>query len=305
MEAVIILQPKSCPHQEAHLITKERTTTLSQAILPQPKITTYALLALLLGLLAAAFEALFPESFSFVSAFSWSSVLKDAAKNLGIVLGIGLGLAYIGHVAKGIFQTSSSGVATLTVSSSEASAWTELLGDTVRLIAFSFLITLFARISIYFGDNPVPITGQTLAVLLTGAVLGARLGALATLMYLFQGMSGMNVFAGGASGLVWQFATGGYLIGFVAAAFLIGFLADKGWNRGAPLLVAMLLGNVLLYIPGLLQLGFFIDWGNVLSVGLYPFIPGDLAKLYVASLLVPTVSWALLRYRLKARPAWT
>ncbi len=287
------------------MLTKERTATLSQAILPKPNITTYAGLALLLGLLAAAFEALFPTSFSLVSPFSYSSVLKDGAKNLGIVLGIGLGLAYVGHVARGLVGSTSGRVATFTAAPIGSSVWTELLGDAVRVIAFSFLITLFARISIHFGDNPVPITGQTLAVLLTGAVLGARLGMLATLMYLVQGMAGMHVYAGGSFGLVWQLSSGGYIIGFVAAAFLVGFMVEQGWNKGAPLLVAMLLGNVLLYVPGLLQLGFFVEWKNVLPWGLYPFIPGDLAKLYVASLLVPAVSWALLRYRLGERPAWT
>ena len=287
------------------MITEERTATLSKALLPEPSITTYAGLALLLGLLAASFEALFPTSFSLVSPFSLSSVLKDGAKNLGIVLGIGFGLAYVGHVAKGLLGSTSGRVATFTAAPTEYAAWTELLGDAVRVIAFSFLITLFARISINFGDNPVPITGQTLAVLLTGAVLGARLGMLATLMYLVQGMAGMHVYAGGAFGLVWQLSSGGYIIGFVAAALLVGFMVERGWNRGAPLLVAMLLGNVLLYVPGLLQLGFFVEWKNVLPWGLYPFIPGDLAKLYVASLLVPAGSWALLRYRLRERPAWT
>jgi biotin transporter BioY len=287
------------------LITKERTATLSQAILPEPSITTYAALALIMGLLAAAFEALFPTSFSLVSPFSWSSVLKDGVKNLGIVLGIGLGLAYVGHVTKGLFGSTSGRVATFTATPTDYSGWTELLGDAVRVIAFSFLITLFARISIHFGDNPVPITGQTLAVLLTGAVLGARLGMLATLMYLCQGMAGMHVYAGGAFGLVWQLSSGGYIIGFVAAALLVGFMVERRWNRGAPLLVAMLLGNVLLYVPGLLQLGFFVEWKNVLPWGLYPFIPGDLAKLYVASLLVPIVSWVLMRYRLGERLAWT
>ena len=287
------------------MLTKERTATLSQALLPAPSITAYAALALALTLLAAAFEALFPTSFSLVSPFSWSGILKDGAKNVGIVLGIGLSLSYAGHVARGLFGSSSNPAATFTVAPTESSAWTELLGDAVRVIAFSFLITIFARISIHFGDNPVPITGQTLAVLLTGAVLGARLGLLATLAYMCQGMAGMHVFAGGAFGLVWQLSSGGYIIGFAAAAFLVGFMVERGWNRGAPLLVAMLLGNVLLYVPGLLQLGFFVPWEKVLPWGLYPFIPGDLAKLYVASLLVPGGYWVLMRYRLGERPAWT
>ncbi len=287
------------------MLTKERPTTLAQVILPAPKITTYAFLALLIGLLTAVFEALFPTSFSILSPFSWLGLAKDGAKNLAIVLGIGVGFAYVGHVISGLAGSSSSRSTTFSLVPTDHSAWAQLLGDAVRVIAFSFLITLFARISIHFGDNPVPITGQTLAVLLTGAVLGARLGLLATLAYMCQGMAGMHVFAGGAFGLVWQLSSGGYIIGFAAAAFLVGFVVERGWNKGAPLLVAMLLGNVMLYIPGLLQLGFFVPWEKVLPWGLYPFIPGDLAKLYVASLLVPAGYWALMRYRLGERPKWT
>ena len=113
------------------MLTKERTATLSQAILPAPNIAAYAVLALILALLAATFEALFPTSFSLVSPFSWSSVLKDGAKNLGIVLGIGLGLAYVSYVAKGIFSFSSSAAGTFSVTPTEPSTWTEILGDAV------------------------------------------------------------------------------------------------------------------------------------------------------------------------------
>ena len=276
------------------MISQVRTATLSQSILPKPEVKTYVALILVLGILAALFEAISPTSFSLVSPLSWQSVLKDAAKNLGIVVSFGLGLAYIGHIAKRAITARS--VEAQPIPDAAASPWTVLLGDAVRIIAFSFLITLFARISIHFGDNPVPITGQTLAVLFTGAALGSRLGLLATVMYLCQGAAGMHVFAGGGFGLFWQLASGGYIIGFVAAAFLVGALAERGWDKGALLLVAMLIGNVMLYIPGLIQLGFFVGWENTLNWGLYPFIPGDLAKLYVASLMVPA-AWAFLRYR--------
>ena len=276
------------------MISQVRTATLSQSILPKPEVKTYVALILVLGILAAMFEAISPTSFSLVSPLSWQSVLKDAAKNLGIVVSFGLALAYIGHIAKRAITATSTQRQPLP--STEANPWTVLLGDAVRIIAFSFLITLFARISILFGDNPVPITGQTLAVLFTGAALGSRLGLLATVMYLCQGAAGMHVFAGGGFGLFWQLASGGYIIGFVAAAFLVGALVERGWDKGALLLVAMLIGNVMLYIPGLIQLGVFVGWENTLSWGLYPFIPGDLAKLYVASLMVPA-AWAFLRYR--------
>ena len=288
------------------MITQERTATLSRALLPEPSIITYAGLALLLGLLAAAFEALFPH----VLLSGKSLLLVERAKGrreesghrsghwswVGVCRARGERTRWLYFWPCGDVYCGSHRVLSMDGAPGRRRS---------RIIAFSFLITLFARISIHFGDNLVPITGQTLAVLLTGAVLGARLGMLATLMYLVQGMAGMHVYAGGSFGLVWQLSSGGYIIGFVAAAFLVGFMVEQGWNKGAPLLVAMLLGNVLLYVPGLLQLGFFVEWKNVLPWGLYPFIPGDLAKLYVASLLVPAGSWALLRYRLGERPAWT
>ncbi len=284
------------------MISQVRTATLSQLLLPKPRVSTYVALILGLGLVAALFEAISPTGFNLVSSLSWQSVLKDAAKNLGIVVSFSLGLAYIGHISKNLVVDTS--IETQPVPYTGASRWAVLLGDVVRIIAFSFLITLFARISIQFGNNPVPITGQTLAVLLTGAVLGSRLGLLATVMYLCQGAAGMHVFAAGGFGLFWQLASGGYIIGFVAAAFLVGALAERGWDRGGRLLVAMLIGNVMLYIPGLIQLGFFVGWERTLSLGLYPFIPGDLAKLYVASLMVPA-AWAVLRYRQREPIAWT
>ena len=247
------------------MISQVRTATLSQSLLPKPALRTYVALILVLGILAALFEAISPTSFSLVSPLSWQSVLKDAAKNLGIVVSFGLGLAYIAHIAKRAITARS--VEAQPIPDSGASPWTVLLGDAVRIIAFSFLITLFARISIHFGDNPVPITGQTLAVLFTGAALGSRLGLLATVMYLCQGAAGMHVFAGGGFGLFWQLSSGGYIIGFVAAAFLVGALVERGWDKGALLLVAMLIGNVMLYIPGLIQLGFFVGWEKYPELG--------------------------------------
>ena len=154
---------------------------------------------------------------------------------------------------------------------------------------------LLARVSIPLGFTPVPITGQTLAVLLTGAALGSRRGASSMALYLVAGAL-LPVYAGGGSGLVWNLASGGYIIGFIPAAYVVGFLCERGWDRRVWIILAMLAGNIVLYIPGLIQLSFFVPEGKVLELGLYPFIPGDLIKLYIASLTVPT-AWALLRWK--------
>ena len=151
-----------------------------------------------------------------------------------------------------------------------------------------------ARVSIPLGFTPVPITGQTLAVLLTGASLGSRRGASSMALYLVAGWF-LPIYAGGNSGFFWNLASGGYLVGYIAAAFIVGFLCERGWDRKVWILLAMLAGNVALYIPGLIQLSFFVPEGKTLELGLYPFIPGDLVKILMASLLIPG-SWALVRW---------
>ncbi len=174
--------------------------------------------------------------------------------------------------------------------------------DVLLIVGFSLLMALFARISIPLGFTPVPITGQTLAVLLTGAVLGSWRGAAAMLLYLVEG-SWLPVYAGGGSGYFWSLASGGYIIGFIPAAFVVGFLAERGWDRRVWILLAMLAGNIVLYIPGLIQLSFFVPEGKTLEFGLYPFILGDLIKIYVASLALPT-AWTVLRWTRGGEGPW-
>jgi biotin transporter BioY len=169
-----------------------------------------------------------------------------------------------------------------------------LLRDVALIIGFTLLTALFARISVPLGFTPVPITGQTLAALLTGAVLGSRRGAAAMTLYLVSG-AWLPFFSGGSSGLVWNLPSGGYIIGFIPAAFVVGFLAERGWDRKPWIIVAMLLGNIALYIPGLLQLSFFVPQGKTLELGLYPFILGDLIKIYIASVAAPA-AWLLLHW---------
>ena len=175
--------------------------------------------------------------------------------------------------------------------------------DVALIVAFSLLVALLARISIPLPFTPVPITGQTLGVLLTGAALGSWRGAAAMTLYLVEGFQ-FPVYAGGGSGLFWQMASGGYLVGFIPAAFIVGYLCERGWERKAWIILAMLAGNIVLYVPGLIQLSFFVPNDKVLEYGLYPFIAGDLIKLYIASLAVPA-AWGLLDRRQGGGGTWT
>lgn len=168
------------------------------------------------------------------------------------------------------------------------------LYDVFTVIGCSWLVALGARISIPLPFTPVPVTGQTLAVLLSGVVLGARRGALALLMYLGYGAMGLPVFSMGRGGLAHLFGpTGGYLWGFVAAAFITGLLAERGWDRkAATAFLAMLLGNVVIYACGLPWLARYVGYERVLMAGLWPFIAGDFLKLLLATVLLP-LGWKL------------
>ena len=167
--------------------------------------------------------------------------------------------------------------------------------DIGLIFAGSFLIALSAKVQLLLPFSPVPITGQTFAVLMIGALLGSRRGSLAVLAYLIQGAAGMPVFAFGGGFAVLLGPTGGYLIGFIPAAYLTGWLADKGWDRriGTTLLV-MIFGNIAIYTCGLLWLICLMGLSaKVFTVGVYPFIIGDLLKIALAAVLLPS-GWKLL-----------
>jgi biotin transport system substrate-specific component len=167
-----------------------------------------------------------------------------------------------------------------------------LLYDAILVLAGSLLIGLSARLAIRLPFSPVPITGQTMAVLLAGALLGSRRGALSVLAYLGEGMAGLPVFAGGAGGIAHLAGpTGGYLAGFVLAALVVGWLAERGWDRHpGTTALAMLLGNAAIYALGLPWLAAFVGGERALVLGLYPFLAGDLLKLALAAALLP-VGW--------------
>ena len=197
--------------------------------------------------------------------------------------------------------------------------------DFALMFGFAWFVALFAQFAIRLPWTPVPITGQTFAVLVTGGVLGAWRGAGALLIYLFMGMIAIPVYAPGGSAFEfagdwglhllfpwkgqevfpWQFSdgvfiwggSGGYIIGFVLGAWLVGWLAERGWDRKPWNILGMLGGNAILYVPGLLWLNILTakgDWAKTLEWGLYPFIVGDLMKLYAATLTLP-IAWVLVR----------
>lgn len=165
----------------------------------------------------------------------------------------------------------------------------------VLVLAGSVLIGLAAQVRIPLPFSPVPVTGQTFAVLLVAAALG-RLGVASALAYLAEGASGLPVFAGGTSGLATIGGpTGGYLLGFVLAAAVVGALAERGWDRRLPrALLAMLFGEVAIYACGLVWLARFALPVPLLDAGLIPFIPGDLFKIVLAALALPA-AWRVAR----------
>lgn len=167
----------------------------------------------------------------------------------------------------------------------------------IALIAAGAALTAGAA-QIVIPMWPVPITGQTFAVLFVGTALGALRGSLAMVLYLALGIAGLPVFAEGASGLAKLMGpTGGYLIGFILAAALTGWLAQREWDRKAlGTIGAFLAGTAVIYAVGLPwlavalgQLGLPNDLSATLQAGLYPFIPGDILKALAAGGLVPLV----------------
>ena len=161
--------------------------------------------------------------------------------------------------------------------------------DAFLALAFSLLTALSAQAVIPLPFTPVPITGQTFAVLLTGALLGPRLGAMTLALYLLEGGMGLPVFAHGAAGAARLLGpTGGYLLSYPFAAALIGGLAERGWDRRpATMLAAMLLGSLVVFTMGAGWLAHFVGPAHAFTGGVLPFLPGDMIKALLAAGLVP------------------
>ena len=166
-----------------------------------------------------------------------------------------------------------------------------VLADVLLVVAGAALVALAAQVEFHLPFTPVPITGQTFAVLLVGASLGAVRGVASLALYLAVGLLGAPVYAGGEGGWEWmRGATGGYLVGFLVAASVTGWLAEQRWDRRFSSAVAALLtGNVVIYLFGFPCLARVADAGfeRTLELGLYPFVVGDVLKLYLAGVLLP------------------
>jgi biotin transport system substrate-specific component len=174
------------------------------------------------------------------------------------------------------------------------------LKQAALVIAGVAFLALAAKTSVPMW--PVPITMGTFAVLTLGAAYGPGLGLMTILAYLGLGALGLDVFVGSSaelSGLTYMMgSTGGYLVGYVLAVLVLGTAARAGWDRSAGrMALAMLIGNLVLYIPGLLWLGQLYGWDKpILAWGLTPFLLGDALKLGLAALVVPGL-WKLLARR--------
>jgi biotin transport system substrate-specific component len=169
----------------------------------------------------------------------------------------------------------------------------ELVRDVLLVLGGAGFVGLMAQISVPLPWTPVPLTGQTLAVLCVGAALGPVRALSSMLLYLAAGVAGLPWFAAGDSG--WGGPSFGYIIGFVVAGLVVGALAARGADR-TPLraIPAMLLGTVIIYAVGVpwLANSLGVDLGKAFELGARPFVGGDVVKVVLAAGLLPA-AWRL------------
>ncbi len=172
------------------------------------------------------------------------------------------------------------------------------LKQAALVIAGIALLAIMAKIKVAVPGSPVAVSMGTFAVLSIGAAYGPRLGLTTIMGYMLLGMLGFDIFQSSTNELngvsYMMGSTGGYLLGYVMATVLLGTLARRGWDRSMGwMALAMLAGNVVLYIPGLIWLGQLYGWEQpILAWGLTPFLLGDALKLVLAALILP-LAWKL------------
>lgn len=167
--------------------------------------------------------------------------------------------------------------------------------EVALVVGAAALVGLLAQVSIPLGFTPVPITGQTLGVLLVGSSLGARRAGISLALYVLAGVAGVPWFAGHSAGL--PLATFGYLLGFVLAGSVLGALAARGLDRTvARAAASMVAAEVLIYAVAVpwLAIDLHVSLARAISLGLVPFLLGDLVKALLAGLALPGV-WRLVR----------
>lgn len=165
--------------------------------------------------------------------------------------------------------------------------------ETALVVGAAAMVGLLAQVSIHLGFTPVPITGQTLGVMLAGSALGWRRAGLALSLYVLAGIAGVPWFAGHASG--YPQATFGYLVGFVVAGPALGWFAARGADRTVTrALVAMALGDLIIFTLGVawLQHDLHLSLSSAIADGFTPFIWGELIKAGVAGVALPS-TWRL------------
>lgn len=168
-----------------------------------------------------------------------------------------------------------------------------ILRDLAAPLAASLAVALAAQVSLPIPGSPVPVTGQTFALLLVGFFLGARRGALALALYVAEGVAGLPVFAGGAAGPgVLVGPTAGYLLAFPPAAWVAGALASPR-SSVARIVLASLASHAVIFAGGLAVLARFVGAGGAVATGLLPFLPGEVIK--IAAALAFVRGWTTLR----------
>ena len=176
---------------------------------------------------------------------------------------------------------------------SRIAAW---LRDLLLITISALFVAALAQIRITLPFTPVPLTGQTFAVLLVGATLGSKRGAASLVLYIVMGALGLPFFAGGATGLAYMIGpTLGYLVGFVAAAYVVGLLAERGLERSVRTsLLSFLAGTLIIYIFGASWLAIQFGIEQAFTLGVLPFLTGDAIKLVLAALALPA-AWKLVK----------
>ena len=164
------------------------------------------------------------------------------------------------------------------------------IANAIGIFLGSLLIAILAQISIHIPFSPVPITGQTIGVLLIGGILGSRKGLLSVAAYIGEGALGLPVFASGGGIAYLSGPTAGYLYGMTLSAVFISYLANKGYTLTyLKTSMTLLLASVIIFSLGIFYLGSIIGYEKAVQAGLLPFIPSELFKIALAVAILPTL----------------